>query len=301
MAIAQTRRFGILLVLVATVMWSMAGLFVRMADMDIWSFLGWRSVFTTMILGGWLAHDRLHHRTVARSFGLPGFAMTAISVLGNLTYIAALTWTSVANVMTIYATLPFLAGLIAYLWLRERVSARFVIAGLVAFAGVCTMVGAAFAPRDLMGIIAAAIMTLCFATQLVVSRRYPTLDTLRMVTMGAALCLIIALPFMQTGIPSAKSLLACALYGGITTGLGYILVLIGSRIIGAGEAGFLSILDVVLGPVWVWAFYAEQVTRATLVGGTAVLLAVIWYLAGSRAADPAPETDLAPEPVTRVP
>lgn len=295
MAITQTRRFGILLVLIATVMWSLAGVFVRMAEMDIWSFLGWRSVFTTLTLGGWLAYDRLHRDAGSRSFGLPGLVTMAISVLGNLTYIASLTWTSVANVMTIYATLPFLAGLIAYLWMRERVSGRFVIAGLVAFAGVCVMVGAAFTPRDLLGIAAAAVMTLCFASQLVMSRRYPKLDTLRMATMGSALCLIIALPFMQPGLPSGRALLACALYGGITTGLGYILVLTGSRIIGAGEAGFLSILDVVLGPVWVWALYDERVTQATLVGGMAVLLAVIWYLTGSRAEDPAPGS------VTRVP
>ncbi|HEY0276500.1 MAG TPA: DMT family transporter [Paenirhodobacter sp.] len=280
MAISQTRRFGILLVLVSAVMWSTAGLFVRMADLDIWSVIGWRSLFSAVVLGGWLALRCRGGADAALHFGVPGVAATLIATVAAISYIMSLTWTTVANVMTIYATLPFVATLIAFIWFRERVSARFVIAGVVAFIGVCVMVGAAFSPRDLLGIVAAVVMTLCFALQLVISRRYPRLDTVLMLTLAAVFCLLVALPNMQLVIPPTKSLLACALYGILSTGLGYTLVLIGGRIIGPGEAGFLSMLDVVLGPFWVWIFYGETIGPATFAGGGAVLLAVIWYLAG---------------------
>lgn len=274
----HTRRLGIALVLVSAVMWSTAGLFVRMAELDIWSIVGWRSLFTALVLYGWSvlrpkpAGERLE-------FGLPGVISTLNGAVAAAGYVIALSWTTVANVMTVYATLPFLAGLIGYVWLGERLSRPFLIAGLVAFAGVCVMVGAGFGPRDVMGVAVAMLMTACFAMQLVIARRYPRLDTTRMIVLAAVLCLLVALPNMPMTIPSAKSLLACALYGIISTGIGYILVLIGGRLIGPGEAAFLSLIDVVLGPVWVWLVFGETVSPTTFVGGGAVLLAVVWYLA----------------------
>ncbi|MFT3688475.1 DMT family transporter [Paenirhodobacter sp.] len=273
MARLSPQQFGILITLVSAVMWSTAGLFVRMADIDIWSLVGWRSVFTGLTLGAWIA---LRPRG-AMTFGLPGVVSTLISTVAAIAYIVALSWTSVANVMTVYAALPFSAGLIAWLWFRERVTARFILAGLVALAGVLVMTGAAMAPRDIAGIAVAVLMTVLFSAQLVIARRYPRLDSARMIALAAVLCVLIALPWMES--PTPRALLACALYGSISTGLGYILVLIGGRLIGAGEAAFLSLIDVVLGPIWVWIFFAEAISPATMIGGGAVLAAVVWYLA----------------------
>lgn len=273
-----SRRLGIAIVLVSAVMWSTAGLFVRMADLDIWSIVGWRSLFSALTLGAWIA---LRPRGPAMEFGLPGAVSTLISTVAAICYIVSLSWTTVANVMTVYAALPFSAGLIAWLWFRERVSLRFLLAGLVALAGVSVMTGAAIGPRDLDGILVAVLMTVLFSMQLVIARRYPRLDSARMIALAALLCVAVALPFMAWQIPSPRALLACAGYGAISTGLGYILVLIGGRLIGAGEAAFLSLIDVALGPVWVWVFFGEVIATPTLVGGGAVLLAVIWYLSSA--------------------
>jgi drug/metabolite transporter (DMT)-like permease len=89
---------------------------------------------------------------------------------------------------------------------------------------------------------------------------------------------------MQWSVPEPKQLLACAGYGLLATGLGYILVLIGGRMIGSGEASLLSMLDVVLGPLWVWLIFDERIGLATGIGGAAVLVAVVWYLSGATAA-----------------
>lgn len=290
MPIAQTRRLGTLLVLASAVMWSTAGLFVRMANLDVWSMVGWRSLFSALVLGACLGLQRrgaLPTNGPALELGRSGLASALLGALGAVTYVMSLSWTSVANVMTIYATLPFATTLIAWLWLRERVTKRFLLAGLVAFLGVVVTVGAAFAPRDLMGIVAALVMMLTFAGQLVLSRRYPHMDTLRMILWSSIFSLLVSIPFMQPVLPPARALAACALYGAISTGLGYVLVLMGSRIIGAGEAGLLSMLDVVLGPIWVWLFYDERVGPATALGGGTVLLAMVWYLLGE-ARRPAP-------------
>jgi drug/metabolite transporter (DMT)-like permease len=280
----DSRKLGIGLVLVSAVLWSTAGLFIRMAALDVWSAVAWPSIFKAVFLGLYLAaRGSPKHRGPARSFGWPGVISTALSIIGAVTYVGALTWTSVANVMTVYAALPFLATAVAFLWLGERVSLRFLIAGAVAAGGIGLTVGAAIAPRDLLGIGTAVVMTLSFASQLVIAKRHPLLDNTLMLVLSATACSVIALPFMQWSVPQPQQLLACAGYGILTTGLGYILVLIGGRLIGSGEASLLSMLDVVLGPLWVWLIYDEQISVSTGIGGGAVLVAVLWYLSGAPA------------------
>lgn len=283
MSISQERHTGIYLVIASALMWSTAGLFVRMADLDVWSMVAWRSAFSFVTLGAFLiVQRRVGRRSRLGTYGMPGVAASAVSAFAAITYIASLQWTTVATVMTVYATLPFIATAIAFLWLRDRVTYRFVAAGSAAFVGVAISVGAAVSARDVLGILCAFAMTAGCATQIVFARRFPDMDTTMMTAFAALACLCIALPLMHSGIPTPQQLLACALYGVFTTGIGYILLLLGSRRIGSGEAGLLSMLDVVLGPVWVWLFYEEQISLPVLVGGAVVLAAVLWYLASDR-------------------
>ncbi len=122
-------------------------------------------------------------------------------------------------------------------------------------------------------------MTATFASQIVHSKVHPQLDLNVAMALAAGACGLIAIPFMEPALPSPTALLACALYGGLTSGLAYVLALTGGRYITAGESGFIQMLDVVLGPLLVWMFFAEQPGATVLVGGAIVLTAVVWYLA----------------------
>lgn len=283
MSIARSRLVGIYLVISSAVLWSTAGLFVRIADMDVWSMVAWRSAFSFVTLGAFvLIRRRWTKKGVKGTFGMPGVVACVVSTVAAITYIASLQWTTVANVMTVYATLPFVATGIAFLWLHDPVTYRFVIAGCLAFLGVAISVGAAMSANDLLGILAAFIMTAGCATQIVIAKRFPSMDSTMMTVLAALACFCIALPLMQYSIPTSTQLLACAFYGIFTTGIGYVLLLLGSRRIGSGEAGLLSMLDVILGPIWVWIFYSEEITLPVLLGGAVVLTSVFWYLLPSR-------------------
>ncbi|UTS88150.1 DMT family transporter [Rhizobium anhuiense] len=283
MSIARSRLVGIHLVISSAVLWSTAGLFVRIADMDVWSMVAWRSAFSFVTLGAFvLIRRRWTKKGVKGTFGMPGVVACVVSTVAAITYIASLQWTTVANVMTVYATLPFVATGIAFLWLHDPVTYRFVIAGCLAFLGVVISVGAAMSANDLLGILAAFIMTAGCATQIVIAKRFPSMDSTMMTVLAALACFCIALPLMQYSIPTSTQLLACAFYGIFTTGIGYVLLLLGSRRVGSGEAGLLSMLDVILGPIWVWIFYSEEITLPVLLGGAVVLTSVFWYLLPSR-------------------
>jgi drug/metabolite transporter (DMT)-like permease len=203
-----------------------------------------------------------------------------------LSYVAALQLTTVANVLTVYATVPFMAAAVAYFWTGERIGRRAVMAGSAALLGVAIMAGAATRPDDVAGNALSLLMTLTFAILIVMARRYPSLAMAPVNVLGTAICFAACWPLMQAALPSTRDLLLLALFGATTSGLAYMLFLTGSRLIPSSEAGLIALLDVVLGPLWVWLAFAEEPGPAALVGGGIVLTALVWYLsAGLRTAD----------------
>ena len=121
-------------------------------------------------------------------------------------------------------------------------------------------------------------MTVTFAALLVMARRYPSLSMAPINALGAALCGLLCWPLMPSGTVTTGELLILAAFGTVTMGLSYLLFLTGGRRIPSGEAGLIGLLDVVLGPLWVWLAFGETPSRAAFVGGALVLGAVVWFL-----------------------
>ena len=59
---------------------------------------------------------------------------------------------------------------------------------------------------------------------------------------------------------------------------GFVFLTIGARLIPAGEVALITLLEIVLGPLWVWVFLSERPSTATLVGGAIVLAAVLFQV-----------------------
>jgi drug/metabolite transporter (DMT)-like permease len=277
------RAYGIALVAAASVFWSTAGLFVRMLDLDVWTMLAWRSLFAALSLLV-VAVVQNGRRSPLRLFamGWPGLVAIPISAVSMFSYVAALKLTTVANVLTVYATVPFVAAAIAFVWMGERVERRVLLASSIALVGIVVMAGSATRPQDLAGNALALLMTVTFGVVLVLARRHPTIAMAPVNALAAALCAAACWPLMTGGIPTAAELVILALFGFTTTALAYLLFLTGGRHIPSSEAGLIALLDVVLGPLWVWLAFSEQPGRPALVGGSLVIAAVAWYLAGGR-------------------
>jgi len=193
-------------------------------------------------------------------------------------YIGALKLTTVANVLAIYATVPFVAAAIAYVWLKEKISRRVLIASMIAFVGVLIVAGFGARPQDIAGNALAFLMTLTFSILLVAARRYPALRLAPVNALGSGFCVLLCLPLMSHAIPSLQEILVLAVFGSTTSGIAYLLFMTGGRYIPSSEAGLIGLLDVVLGPLWVWLAFSETPTLSTIIGGVIILISVFWYL-----------------------
>jgi drug/metabolite transporter (DMT)-like permease len=64
------------------------------------------------------------------------------------------------------------------------------------------------------------------------------------------------------------------LFGAIQLAIGLIWFSTGARLIPAGEAALLGLLECVLGPLWVWLFLDEDPGMQAVIGGVLTLAAV---------------------------
>ncbi len=275
------RRRGLLLVLIATVLWSSAGFFTRLVDhLDPWTILGGRAFFggsfiLVAAIGEW------RRGVLGPHFGLGPLAppIILLSATAISSYIVALKETNVAEVMVIYATLPFVTAGLALGINRERTTRRTLIAAGIALAGVVVMVGGAVGTGRLIGQLVSFLMTVAFALMIVLQRRHPGMSMTSINAMGALIATAVGFTFSPHPPVTLFDLAVLAVFGLTTVCVAFMLFMEGAKHIPAAEAGLISMLDVVLGPLWVFLAFGERPGPLALVGGALVMGALVWRLA----------------------
>jgi len=277
----SARRRGVLLVLSATVMWSLAGVFARvLGHLDVWTVMGWRATLgaaSISVVG--IVEWRRGRMDESFGFGWLSPVVVALALIAISTYTAAVMTTTIADVMIIYATLPFVAAAIGWLVNRERVSARTLAAGVTAFAGIAIMVENGLGSGRLLGQALSALMTVAFAGMVVLQRRRPGASMIAVNAIGAFGSGLVGFALSPHPPLDLYDLAVLFLFGLTTIGLAFVLFMEGAKFIPSAEAGLISLLDVVLGPVWVFLAFGENPGVLTVLGGAIVLGAAVWRMA----------------------
>lgn len=277
----NSRQQGVALVLLASLLWSFAGLLMRLLHLDVWTIQLWRGLSTLVMLTAILLWT---HGTgllaEIRSLGKIDFLCAALGTIAMYSFVSAVAYTTVADVLVVYATLPFFAAIFGWLILREKVGARTMAGAILALIGVAIMVSGSVGEGRLLGDLLALSMTVGFGLQIVVLRRNPTRSVTMINAMSVILGSVISLFFAPLVIPTAYELTILTSLGMLTIGLGMLLFTMGARLIPSAEAGLLGLLEVVLAPLWVWLAFSEDPGKPALIGGALVLAAVIWQILG---------------------
>jgi DME family drug/metabolite transporter len=283
---------GVVLVLLSAVAWSTSGFFARLVPVDIWTVLFWRSLFGGLSI---VALAMIERKGLAfdwrRALTPAGIAMMLLNATGMLSFIYALQNTSIANVTVIYATLPFITAILAWIWFRERAARRTLIGSLVAGIGVAVTVGGTVAiggGSHLLGDLSALYLTVSFAFMTVIMRRYREAPMLEAVGTACLSMTVIALFLSDPFTLTIGQIAWLAAFGIVTQGGGLGIYTMGARRLPSAQAALLSASEVPLSPLWVWIFFNEVPARETLIGGALVLGAILWNIGADwRASRPA--------------
>ncbi len=269
---AQHRR-GRLFVALAAVAWSTAGILQRELSVGVATQIAGRALFAVVGLLAYVAVSEQGALLRAfRAIGRGGLAVAALMAVSSSAFIVALNHASVASVLFMLALAPILAAGLGTL-LGEPVSGRTWIAMGVALAGVALMVGGPGRPHPL-GEGLSLLMAAGFAGTLVITRQRRDVSMAPATCLSQAVLLVAAAPFAHPGEVGGRDLALLASLGIGQIGLGLVFLTIGARLIPAAEVALITLLEIVLGPLWVWIVLSEQPSAATLAGGAIVLGAV---------------------------
>ncbi len=282
-AMAGSVRLGLLLVFLSALCWSFGGAISRFVEVsDNWTIVLWRSGFAAVFLVCFMLWRDGKAGTVAlfRGMGVPGLVVAACFAIAASSFVIALAYTTVANVVLIGAGVPLLAALLAWLVFRERVSAPTWLAIAAVIAGVAIMVSESFTGAvSPVGDGLAMLIAVVFAIATVVTSRY---KHVRMIPATCVGCIISALfaatQASELAVP-ASQLGLLFLFGAVNLGLGFAFFTMGARLVPAAYAALVGTFEPLLAPVWVWLIHGEVPSGRTIIGGVVIFLALFTHIA----------------------
>lgn len=275
-------QLGLLYVTISAVAWSLAGYFTRLIPLDSFTLLAWRGIFgaASLLAVMVLFRGRNWWRDFAR-IGRPELAYIAITVAGMIMFITSLGHTSVAHGAVIYATIPFIAAFLGWIYLNEIPSRSAIIASTCAIAGVILMVGFG-TDGGLLGDALAFGMTCCMSLSIILMRRNPEMSAMSSACIGAIISSAICWPLGSPLDVTHIQIWQMALFGVVNSAMGLAFFALGSKRLPAIETGLIGALDTPLAPLWVWLAFNEKPGINTIIGGGIVFAAVIAHIVASQ-------------------
>ena len=268
-------RRGQLAILGAAVAWSTAGLAQRELDASPATQVAGRAAFAALaLLAIVVATERGETVAAFRRMGRSGLAMAVFMAVSSGAFLLALNYTTVANVLFMQAAAPMMAALLGWALLGEPVDARTWAA--LAFAGVgVTLMAAGSVDAGVAAVGLPLLVTASFAAVIVIARHRQDVSMMPATCASQVLVVVACLPFLSVASVSDSDWAILAALGVGQMGLGLALLTIGARLIPPAQVAIISLLEVVLGPLWVWLAYDERPGPATVVGGLVVVVAVV--------------------------
>lgn len=283
----STRTRGILLILLAAVMWSLGGVLIKATRGNPAAVATWRSLFA----GAFLVLVMVARRT--RPTDRARLVLLGLTYAGTMFgFVIATRLTTAAAAIALQYTAPVWVLIFGMLLLREAPRA----AQLPAFA-LCGVGTALFfledVPREGMtGNVLALFSGVCFGLMMIAARSMRRTSSItlacagNLVAAGVMACGTLfwsglrfeAAPQLDRLALDGRDLAVTAVMGVAQIGIPYAIFSRGIRYVKAYEASVLGLAEPMLNPVWVLLIHRE-VPSAWTIGGAVLILSGILFVA----------------------
>ena len=278
---------AIIVVLIAGLFWSFGPLVVRNIDnaqLIPWQYLFFRGSVIFLILNIYLfLAEGQKFINNYNKIGLSGLIGGISLGTANITFILSITSTSTAVTLLMLAAMPFIAAILAYVFLKEKISKTTLIAITIAAAGVIFMSFDSRETGTVFGLVNGLISSLGFAGFTVSLRwrkKTPKFTTVAIAGIFCSAVAILVLLFNDSNILiSLKNSSLSALHGFLVC-TGLILFSIKSKDLPVTDLTLLSLTEVLGGIFWVWLpwFGINEIPSTnTLIGGATIVFAITFY------------------------
>jgi len=283
----KSPKIAIPVVLFAGLLWSFGPLVVRHMDnphLVPWQYIFGRGLTIFILLNLYLFFEegKNFYKNYLK-IGLSGIIGGSGLGVAMITFIYSITNTSAAVTLLCLAAMPFFTALLAFLFLRERISFNVWISIILASVGILIMAIGNTGEKSLAGFIFGLTSSIGFSIFSVTLRWKKETPKFTTVAFSGLFCFIFASIVIlikdQVFFASSYNGSLFSLHGTLVC-FGLILYSIGSKAIPAAELTLLSLTEVVGGIFWVWLpiFGINEVPSTnTIIGGFFLFVSLIYY------------------------
>ncbi|MFZ5352306.1 MAG: DMT family transporter [Bacillota bacterium] len=264
---ANIRYKAITLQFMAAVLWSFGGPLIKLVDLHPVAIAGIRSFIAVFVI----------------SFFLKGsaFKLTKIKIFGAISYaamvllyVAATKATTAANAILLQYSAPIYIAIFGSWLLKEKARLRDWITILFVIAGMVLFFMDDISGGGVLGNILAILSGVAMAFNTMLMRKQKDADPLENVFWGSILTIVFSIPFVFQQAPSTKSWIGLLLLGVFQLGFSFVLYSKAIKNITALESTFISLVEPLLNPVFVFLMVGEFPGGMAVLGGIVVLTAV---------------------------
>ena len=190
---------GPILVLLGGFSLSWGGLIIRSFEgASIWQILFYRSIFFLWALITFLllTYGKKTFKKIKEA-GVPGLVGGIFLSGSYVAYMYSMTETTVANVVFIISTQTVFLPILAYFFLKEKISPRGLVAIVLAMIGVTLMIGDSFGTGSLNGNLAALVIPINFSILILIIRKYPKVDMIPAIFYAGIFSCLYGLIFLE--------------------------------------------------------------------------------------------------------
>ena len=280
-------KIAVPVVLFAGILWSFGPLVVRYMDNPNqvpWQYIFGRGLTIFILLNLYLYfEDGLKFYKNYFRMGYSGIIGGSGLGIAMISFIYSITNTSAAITLLCLAAMPFFTALLAFLFLKEKMSLNVWISIFIATVGIIIMAFGSSGSNSIIGFIFGMLSSIGFSVFSVTLRWRTETPKFTTVAFSGFFCFIFAsIMLLSTNQVFFSTSYNGALFSlhGVLVCMGLILYSIGSKAIPAAELTLLSLTEVIGGIFWVWLPILginEVPDSYTIIGGFFLFVSLVYY------------------------
>ena len=280
-------KIAVPVVLFAGILWSFGPLVVRYMDSPNqvpWQYIFGRGLTIFILLNLYLYFEEgLKFYKNYLKMGYSGIIGGTGLGIAMISFIYSITNTSAAITLLCLAAMPFFTALLAFLFLKEKISLNVWISIFIATVGIIIMAFGSSGSNSLIGFIFGMMSSIGFSVFSVTLRWRSETPKFTTVAFSGFFCFVFAsIVLLSTNQVFFSTSYNGALFSlhGVLVCMGLILYSIGSKAIPAAELTLLSLTEVIGGIFWVWLPILginEVPDTYTIIGGFFLFISLIYY------------------------
>ena len=276
---------GLIMALAGALIITPDTLLIRLSGLEGWALSFWRGIligFGLMVF--WLMLERRKAITqIPMLLGGPAIIIIIANFFNAISFNFATMETSITVVVTALATAPLVAAVLGFFILGERLGMKTWIAVAISMVGVMIVIlngeGALDAPPGNvwlgggLGFLAAFGIAVVFVT----TRKHPDVPVLPACAIGTFVSGLVGYVGAPAGGIMAGDMMMILLMGLLVMPVSWGLLTLAPRYTSPTNVSLFMLLEMVLGPFWVWLGTGERPSPAMIGGAALVLVTLAFY------------------------